>query len=71
MTGSRILKTHFQNARHSKNDTYNCMVTIVANFNLNHRRNFKPHLNFIFGMKIKSKPTFQIDIRIQIDLHFA
>ena len=43
---------------------------IVANLNLNHRRNFKPHLNLIFGMKIKSKFTFQIDIRNQIDFYF-
>ena len=43
---------------------------IVANFNLNHRQNFKSHLNFIFGMKIKSKFTFQIDIRNQIDFYF-
>ena len=35
---------------------------IVANLNLNDQHNFKPHLNFIFGMKIKSKFTFQIDI---------
>ena len=31
---------------------------------------FKPHLNFISNMKIKSMFTFQIDIRNQIDLHF-
>ena len=43
---------------------------IVAKLNLNQRRNFKPGLNFIFGMKIKSMLTFQIDIRNQIDLHF-
>ena len=43
---------------------------IVAKFNLNQRRNFKPSLNFIFGMKIKSMFTFQIEIRNQIDLHF-
>ena len=43
---------------------------IVANFNLNHRRNFKPHLNFFFGMKIKSKFTFQIDMGNQIDFCF-
>ena len=41
---------------------------IVANFNLNHWRYFKPHLNFIFEMKIKSKFIFQIDIGNQIDL---
>ena len=28
---------------------------IVANFNSNHRYNFKPQLNFIFRIKIKSK----------------
>ena len=44
--------------------------TIVTNFNLNHRRNFKPHLNFIFRMTIKSKFTFQIDIPNQIDFYF-
>ena len=43
---------------------------ILAKFNLNRRRNFKPHLNFIFDMKIKSMFTFQIDIRNQIDLYF-
>ena len=43
---------------------------IVAKFNLNQRRSFKPYLNFIFDMKIKSMFTFQIDIRNQIDLHF-
>ena len=31
---------------------------------------FKPHLNFISNMKIKSMFTFQIDIRNQIDLTF-
>ena len=46
------------------------MVVIVANFNLNHRRNFKRILNFIFEIKIKSKLTIQIDIRNQIDLCF-
>ena len=43
---------------------------IFSNFNLNHRHNFKPHLNFIFEVKIKSKFTFQIDIKNQIDLCF-
>ena len=43
---------------------------VVPKFNLNHRRNFKSHLNFIFDMKMKSKLTFQIDIRNQIDLYF-
>ena len=43
---------------------------IVTNFNLNHRRNVKPHLNFIFRMTIKSKFTFQIDIPNQIDFYF-
>ena len=43
---------------------------IVAKFNLNHRDNFKPHLNFIFDMKIESKFTFQIDIRNQVDFYF-
>ena len=42
---------------------------IVANFNLNYRRNFKQHLNFILEMKIKSKFTLQVDIQIQIDLY--
>ena len=46
------------------------MVVIVANFNLNHRRNFKRILNFIFEIKIKSKLTLQIDIRNQTDLYF-
>ena len=32
---------------------------------------FKPHLNFISNMKIKSMFTFQIDIRNQIDLTFT
>ena len=47
----------------------------VANFNLNYQRNFKLHLNFIFGMKIEPKFTFEIGIRTQIDycfcLHFV
>ena len=43
----------------------------VANFNLNVPRNFKPHLNFNFEMKIKSKFTFQIGIRNQIDFTFT
>ena len=43
---------------------------IVANFNLNHRRNFKPHLNFVLGMKIKSRFTFQIDMQNQTDFYF-
>ena len=51
------------------------MVAHCYQLNLNHRCNFKPHFNFIFGIKIKSKLTFQIDIRNQIDfcfyLHFV
>ena len=43
---------------------------IVVKFNINRWRNFKPHLKFIFDMKIKSKFTFKIDIWNQIDLHF-
>ena len=46
------------------------MVARFAKFNLNHRRNFKLHLNFIFVMKIKPMFTFQIHTLNQIDLHF-
>ena len=46
------------------------MWPIFANFSLNHRQNYKPHLNFIFQVKFKSKFTSQIDIRNQIDLCF-
>ena len=54
------------------NITFFCAVwwPILAKFNLNRGRNFKPHLNFIFDMKIKSVFTFQIDIRNQIHLYF-
>ena len=46
------------------------LCTLAVLTNLNHQRNFKSHLNFIFKIKIKSKFKFQTDIRNQIDLYF-
>ena len=43
---------------------------LLPTLNFNHRRKFKPHLNFIKEMKIKLLLTFLIDIQNRIDLYF-
>ena len=46
------------------------IVTLIPTLNKFHKQTNKPHLNFIFGMEIKSKFTFQIDGRKQIGFYF-